>query len=80
MTLPSCTVERRILVQHSRLYLPSGLEAVGSREWVTRACGVPLFEDEHIAAGKCGGCLAGWSSPTNYPVLDQPTSLQEQST
>lgn len=70
--MPSCTVMRRKLVEHSTLYLPSGLQALGRQEWVTEACGTPLFEDEHIAARKCRGCLAGWASPTNYPVQRVP--------
>jgi len=76
--MPSCTVQRRVLIQHSTLYLPSGLRGIGSQEWVTQACGKPLFEDAEIAAGKCRSCLAGWTHPENYPVQQSPMSTPDQ--
>lgn len=65
----SCTVMRRKLVKTGTLSMATGqLEMSGKAEWVTEACGTPLFGDEERRSGTCRSCAKGWTHPENYPV------------
>lgn len=70
-----CTQMRRMLLKHSTLNLGTGSAIEGTSEWVTRACGTPLFDARSKALGKCPSCERGWTHPHSYPVNeDVPTS------
>jgi hypothetical protein len=64
----SCQQLRRMLITHSTMSLATGTITPGSQEWVTRACGSPLFDSRSKAIGKCPSCEGGWTHPHSYPV------------
>ncbi len=64
----SCTKMRRMLITHSVLtFNTANVQELGS-EWVTQACGVPLFNDAERETGICKSCAKGWTHENNYPV------------
>lgn len=64
----SCQVVRRMLVTHGTMRFNCGADTYREtgKEWVTRACAVPLFSDEERARGECRSCASGWTHPNNY--------------
>lgn len=64
----SCTQMRRMLVTHSTVSMNTGERRELGEEWVTRACGVPLFADAEKERGTCRSCFSGWVHANNYPV------------
>jgi hypothetical protein len=75
-----CTVIRRMLVTHSLLSLRTGESTETGSEWVTRACGSPLFNADERASGICKSCAKGWKHPHNYRADEEaptPDSLKD---
>lgn len=64
----NCTKLRRMLIKSGTLNLSTGASTITQEEWMTRACGVPLFSDAEKKRGTCRSCDAGWTHPNNYPV------------
>jgi hypothetical protein len=77
--LENCPVIRRMRITHTTLSLATGERGPESHEWVTRACGIPLFGRQR-EAGICTGCATGWTMPMNYRPGDanDPDHQQEQ--
>ena len=63
-----CSQLRRQLVTHSTLNIATGETTVGSQEWETRPCGIPLFSDDERKRGTCRSCAEGWTHEHNYPI------------
>lgn len=63
----NCTIERVMLIQHSKLDLSNGHQIPGMSETVTGPCDAPLFSRPTQAVGACSSCLSGWEVPDNHP-------------
>ncbi len=70
----ACTQIRRMLVKHSTVSMNTGETRELGEEWVTRACGAPLFAEAEKHRGTCRMCFSGWVHPNNYPVMSQGSS------
>lgn len=67
----NCAKLRRKLVTHYTLSLGTGERKDRGSEWVTEACGTPLFSAAEREAGVCRSCASGWRHPNNYPADEE---------
>lgn len=73
---PDCRVLRTMLIEQCALDMRTGeTTQAGEPEWVTQACGGPIFSSEEgHKDGICRSCRSGWSHPHNY-FADLPPAL-----
>lgn len=66
--MQNCTVKRTMLIRHETWDMKTGKTTPEKNweEWVTKACGVPLFDAAEKKNGICRHCAAGWNHPENY--------------